>query len=252
MLLPRALRNTRASTWAPSTASHGKLQRLTRKRTKHIYEPSSLGLTRVSLLPCASVLSVCCVPLPLQLVGPSAEQLIHTFCVVPRHNLVYDDLLGRCPPEAFNDLQLPTDTTNNGPAGHEGVPPALLRLVPPEGVTVRHIKTGEPLLVDRLTVARFLVMTMADFAEQLFSWQVTWGLVGLGVAVRVRWGDWCVVHGWAGHRVWGVCGAWCGVTRKARGGRVGLGSGDVTCEAWGMKSGAARSGVCVRRGAGAV
>lgn len=126
--------------------------------------------------------AVLCVSMSLQLVGPSAEQLIHTFCVVPRHNLVYDDLLGRCPPDVFNDLQLPTNTadslTDKGPAELEGVPPALLRLVPPEGVTVRHIKTGEPLVVDRLTVARFLVMTMADFAEQLFSWQVNGAVQG--------------------------------------------------------------------------
>ena len=37
---------------------------------------------------------------------------------------------------------------------------------------MKHIKTGEPLLVPRKTIAQFLAMTIADFAEQLFSWQV--------------------------------------------------------------------------------
>jgi hypothetical protein len=36
---------------------------------------------------------------------------------------------------------------------------------------VRHIHTGEALLVDVPTIAAFLVMTMADFAEQLYNWQ---------------------------------------------------------------------------------
>ncbi|EFJ41512.1 hypothetical protein VOLCADRAFT_98509 [Volvox carteri f. nagariensis] len=106
-----------------------------------------------------------------ELVGHSAEDLIHTFCVVPRHNLVYDDLLARAP--SAEDLAA---LGVGGAGGDDGAaaaaaPPSLRRLVPPEGITVRHIKTGEPLTVDRLTVARFLVMTMADFCEQLFSWQ---------------------------------------------------------------------------------
>eukprot|EP00198_Chlamydomonas_reinhardtii_P002637 XP_001691973.1 predicted protein [Chlamydomonas reinhardtii] len=76
-----------------------------------------------------------------ELLGPSAEELIHTFCVVPRHNLVYDDVLAAAP--SASDM----------------------------AAMVKHIKTGEPLLVPRKTIAQFLAMTIADFAEQLFSWQ---------------------------------------------------------------------------------
>ncbi|GLI67400.1 hypothetical protein VaNZ11_011586, partial [Volvox africanus] len=98
-------------------------------------------------------------------VGTSAEELIHTFCVVPRHNLVYEDLLARAP--SAEELAV----LEGAGSGTTLAQSSLRRLIPPEGITVRHIKTGEPVTVDRLTVARFLVMTMADFCEQLFSWQ---------------------------------------------------------------------------------
>ncbi|PNH03609.1 hypothetical protein TSOC_010316, partial [Tetrabaena socialis] len=101
-------------------------------------------------------------------VGASAEELIHTFCVVPRHHLIYDDLLARAP--SAEDVA--ADNSSGGGGGGGGAAAAALRrLLPPEGVTVQHIRTGEPLLVDRLTVARFLALTMADFCEQLFGWQ---------------------------------------------------------------------------------
>lgn len=44
--------------------------------------------------------------------------------------------------------------------------------IPPEGVTVPHIKTGEPLRLPPLTVAQFLILSMIDFGEQIFGWQV--------------------------------------------------------------------------------
>lgn len=53
-------------------------------------------------------------------------------------------------------------------------------VVPREGLTVKHIKTGEPLHVDRHTIAQFLVMTMVDFCEQLFSWQDAVGVGSVG------------------------------------------------------------------------
>ena len=52
--------------------------------------------------------------------------------------------------------------------------PSLLQ-VPREGVTVKHIHSGEPLLVDRYALAQIIIMTIADFSEQLFSWQVRGG-----------------------------------------------------------------------------
>lgn len=44
-------------------------------------------------------------------------------------------------------------------------------LVPEEGVVVKHIRTGEDVRVSRRIVAVFLLMTMADFSDQLFSFQ---------------------------------------------------------------------------------
>lgn len=79
------------------------------------------------------------------LVGQETEALIHLFCVVPRHQLIYEELLYKLPDDAMK--------------------------VPAGGVTVNNIKTGEPLLIDVQTVGRFLILTMADFAEQLYSWQ---------------------------------------------------------------------------------
>lgn len=48
--------------------------------------------------------------------------------------------------------------------------PSLLR-VNPDGLTVSHIRTGQPLAVDVYHLGVFLLLTMADFAEQLYSWQ---------------------------------------------------------------------------------
>ncbi|CBI35363.3 unnamed protein product, partial [Vitis vinifera] len=44
-------------------------------------------------------------------------------------------------------------------------------LVPPGGVTVKHIKTGEDVLVSRRVVAIFVMMTMADFSDQHYGFQ---------------------------------------------------------------------------------
>lgn len=44
-------------------------------------------------------------------------------------------------------------------------------LVPDSGIKVKHIKTGEDVLLSRRVVAVFLMMTMADFSDQLFSFQ---------------------------------------------------------------------------------
>lgn len=110
-------------------------------------------------------------------VGPAAERLIHLFCVVPRQPLIHDDLLFN-----YSDAEL---------AEHLGLSAASLRnarergafdrdeawrkklraLIPAEGVAVKHIKTGEDVRVSRRVVAVFLMMTMADFSDQLFGFQ---------------------------------------------------------------------------------
>lgn len=44
-------------------------------------------------------------------------------------------------------------------------------LVPEDGVVVKHIKTGEDVRVSRRIVAVFVLMTIADFSDQLFNFQ---------------------------------------------------------------------------------
>ena len=47
----------------------------------------------------------------------------------------------------------------------------LQSIVPADGVKVKHIKTGEDVLVSRRVIAVFLLMTMADFSDQIFGFQ---------------------------------------------------------------------------------
>lgn len=47
----------------------------------------------------------------------------------------------------------------------------LESVVPAGGVVVKHIKTGEDVLVSRRLVAVFVMMTIADFSDQLFGFQ---------------------------------------------------------------------------------
>ncbi|CAI0444158.1 unnamed protein product [Linum tenue] len=97
-------------------------------------------------------------------VGDAAEDLIHLFCVVPRQSLIHDDLLFRYPDDAELRRHL---SDSEGEARRV----KLNSILPREGVKVRHIKTGEEILVSRRVVAVFLLMTMADFSDQLFGFQ---------------------------------------------------------------------------------
>merc|ERR1712183_258428 len=47
----------------------------------------------------------------------------------------------------------------------------LQALLPADGITVKHIKTGQDVPVSRRVVAVFLLMTMGDFSDQLFGFQ---------------------------------------------------------------------------------
>ncbi|KAG2306827.1 hypothetical protein Bca52824_026575 [Brassica carinata] len=44
-------------------------------------------------------------------------------------------------------------------------------LVLDNGVVVKHIKTGEEIVLSRRVVGVFLLMTLADFSDQLFGFQ---------------------------------------------------------------------------------
>ncbi|EEF49640.1 uncharacterized protein LOC8260736 [Ricinus communis] len=110
-------------------------------------------------------------------VGPAAERLIHLFCIVPRQPLIHDDLLfNYSDSELVQHLLLSEISLKN--AKEKGVFDAedswrkkINSLLPAAGITVKRIKTGEDVLVTRRIVAVFVMMTMADFSDQLFSFQ---------------------------------------------------------------------------------
>ncbi|KAJ0264530.1 Uncharacterized protein HA466_0028630 [Hirschfeldia incana] len=110
-------------------------------------------------------------------VGEDAESLIHLFCVIPRQTLIHDELLFK-----YSDLELAEHLERSEvslrKAKEEGVfdeeeawRKKLNVLVPENGVVVKHIKTGEDVLVSRRVVGVFLLMTMADFSDQFFGFQ---------------------------------------------------------------------------------
>ncbi|XP_010557553.1 PREDICTED: uncharacterized protein LOC104826512 [Tarenaya hassleriana] len=110
-------------------------------------------------------------------VGEVAESLIHLFCIVPRQTLIHDDVLFR-----YSDLELldhleksACSTRNAKDKGRfdreEAWRKKLNHVLPENGVIVKHIKNGEDIVVSRRMVGVFLLMTMADFSDQLFGFQ---------------------------------------------------------------------------------
>ncbi|KAI4983368.1 hypothetical protein ZWY2020_023860 [Hordeum vulgare] len=109
-------------------------------------------------------------------VGDEAERLVHLFCVVPRQQLVHDDLLFH-----YDDADLAADLARSEESvldARRGVfdedepwRRKIQRLLPADGITVKHIRTGEDVALSRRIAATFLMMTMADFSDQLFDWQ---------------------------------------------------------------------------------
>ncbi|KAL2339355.1 hypothetical protein Fmac_007295 [Flemingia macrophylla] len=106
------------------------------------------------------------------LVGHEAERFIHLFCVVPRQPLIHDDLLFHySDAELVQHLAESEISLRNKGVGEERWRKKLQGLLPAEGVTVKHIRTGEEVRVSRRMVAVFLMMTMADFCDQWFGFQ---------------------------------------------------------------------------------
>ncbi|CAM8937773.1 hypothetical protein QQ045_014411 [Rhodiola kirilowii] len=110
-------------------------------------------------------------------VGHEAERLIYLFCVVPRQPLIHDDLLFKYEEEELIE-QLKQSEASLRNAMERGVFDAeeawrrkLNSIVPADGVVVKHIKTGDDLRVSRRIIAIFLMMTIADFSDQLFGFQ---------------------------------------------------------------------------------
>lgn len=111
-------------------------------------------------------------------VGGPAERLIHLFCVVPRQPLIHDDLLFHYDDETELLAHLAASEVSLKAAREKGIFDSeepwrkkINSLLPPQGVRVKHIKSGEDVVVSRRVVAVFLLMTMADFSDQMFGFQ---------------------------------------------------------------------------------
>ncbi|XP_076950566.1 uncharacterized protein LOC143623637 [Bidens hawaiensis] len=107
-------------------------------------------------------------------VGQHAERLIHLFCVVPRQQLIHDDLLFRYEEsELVRHVKESEASVVNATRGDEFEEwrRKLRAVLPEDGVVLKHIKTGEDVRLSRRVVATFLLLTIADFSDQLFSFQ---------------------------------------------------------------------------------
>ncbi|CAG8681302.1 20558_t:CDS:1 [Dentiscutata erythropus] len=89
------------------------------------------------------------------LIGEKAENFAHLFCIIPRHDLIFNQIFGKL---NFNDLEEDNDEK-------------LRIIIPDEGIKVQNINTNEPIILDKFTLALFLIFTMADFSDQVFGWQ---------------------------------------------------------------------------------
>ncbi|KAJ7942600.1 Tetratricopeptide-like helical domain containing protein [Quillaja saponaria] len=110
-------------------------------------------------------------------VGVAAERLIHLFCIVPRQSIIHDDLLFQySDPELEEHLKHSEMSLRNAKEKglfneEQGWRKKLQAILPADGIKVKHIKTGEDVIVSRRVVATFVLMTMADFSDQLFGFQ---------------------------------------------------------------------------------
>ncbi|EFJ12102.1 hypothetical protein SELMODRAFT_124836 [Selaginella moellendorffii] len=94
------------------------------------------------------------------LIGDPAEQLVELFCIVPRQELIHDMLLFR-----FSDDQLQEAAASDRSCKKS-------KLLLPDGfITVKNIRNGEDVRLPRRIVAVFVLLTMADFCDQLYNWQ---------------------------------------------------------------------------------
>ncbi|XP_066333009.1 uncharacterized protein [Miscanthus floridulus] len=115
------------------------------------------------------------------IIGADAERLVHLFCVVPRHQLIFEQLHPRYTDQELRDhLAAAEAEIAAAQQGQLGSSPVLMMspwrrklrsVVPPEGVVATHIRSGEPVPLSRRVLAAFLLMTVADFSDQYTDYQ---------------------------------------------------------------------------------
>ncbi|MCD7455716.1 hypothetical protein HAX54_029234 [Datura stramonium] len=109
-------------------------------------------------------------------VGEAAERLIHLFCIVPRQPLIHDDLLFKyTDSELIEHLKVSEvslkhakerDLFNEDEAWRK----KLRSILPADGITVKHKDRGRRVGFQEIGCCK-LLMTMADFSDQLFNFQ---------------------------------------------------------------------------------
>ncbi|KNA06461.1 hypothetical protein SOVF_180820 [Spinacia oleracea] len=118
-------------------------------------------------------------------VGDKAESLIHLFCIVPRQPLIHEQLIFqysdselvqhlKASESSLRDIKengLLSSSGKNNPSKDEKWRQKINSLVPEDGLVVKHIKTGEDIRVSRRIISIFVLMTIADFSDQLFNFQ---------------------------------------------------------------------------------
>ncbi|GJV58745.1 hypothetical protein Tco_1464845 [Tanacetum coccineum] len=102
-------------------------------------------------------------------VGDVAERLIHLFCIVPRQKLIHDDLLFKY--DDITELMHHVMESSEKVGRNEEWRVKIRSVLPHDGIVMKHIKTGEDVCLSRRVVAVFLLMTIADFSDQLFGFQ---------------------------------------------------------------------------------
>ncbi|KAM0949858.1 hypothetical protein DsansV1_C05g0057291 [Dioscorea sansibarensis] len=111
------------------------------------------------------------------LIGADAERLVHLFCIVDRQTLIHDDLIFQySDDELVHHLQCSEESVlklrETGVSDtSESWRQKLQAVLPAQGIKVKHIKTAEEVHLSRRMVAAFLLMTMADFSDQYYSFQ---------------------------------------------------------------------------------
>lgn len=80
-------------------------------------------------------------PVVKALVGDETEDLIYTFCVINRQQVIIDNLVNKFPDHVLRSK-------------------GIQELVPREGIVTKHIRTGEEVKVSRRVLAQFVFLTM--------------------------------------------------------------------------------------------
>lgn len=110
------------------------------------------------------------------LIGDEAEALVHLFCVVPRQQVIFDNLMLKITDDelaaGLAQYENPKKSSVVTEAGAKGAHDKMKLFVPEGGMVVQHIRTGEDIVLHRRLVAVFLLLTMADFIDQWFGFQV--------------------------------------------------------------------------------